>query len=99
MHLKLDDFEIQNKYLTRVSYDHQNWIHFRGIALEEKGKQIQNRLSKFKKGEIIEFEVETSDFHRSEGYCEIVEIITHPPKEPNKASVIYEFSGQVKPLL
>jgi hypothetical protein len=96
MKLKLDDVEIKNKYLSRVFWTHDQELWFKGIALEESGKKIHDQLSRFKNGEIVEVEAETSSYDIFEGICEIVEIDLPTPE--NVAPMLFRFSGKLKPI-
>ena len=97
MYLELNDFEIGNRHLSRVFWTHDQELWFKGVALEEDGKRIHDRLSEFKKGQTIEVGAETSSYDIFEGICEIVEIKI-PPPEVDKAPAIYRFSGILKPI-
>lgn len=97
MRLKIEDLEIRNKNLNSVSWvlrdGHE--LLFSGVALEDEGKKICDRLSQFKKGEVVEVEAETGSHEQFEGICEIDEI-TIPPPEDAKAPAIYRFNGYLK---
>lgn len=98
MYLKLDDLEIERKNLKAVVFDIDHRILFAGRALEAEGKRICDRLSKFKEGQIIEVEAESSDYGRYEGICEVVEM-KFPPPTLDKAPAIFRFEGILKQVL
>ena len=97
MRLKIDNLEIENKHLNSVSWvlREGHTLRFSGVALEDEGKGICDRLSEFKKGQIVEVEAETRSYELFEGICEIDEI-TIPPPEVDKAPAIYRFHGYLK---
>ena len=97
MYFILDDLEIQNKHVNSVFFGHDQTMHFSGRALEEDGKKIGDRLSRFKKGQIVEVVADTSSYRHYEGICEIIEI-EFPPPTIDKAPAIYRFRGKLKPV-
>jgi len=97
MSFQIDDLEIISKHLQSVFWTHDKELWFKGIALEEKGKGICDRLSQFKKGQIVEVEGSTDNYSIVEGIFEIIEI-TIPPPDVSKAPAIFRFSGRLKPV-
>ena len=98
MPLKLDGFEIEDRYLTSLKDRGDTIVTFRGRALEEKGKEICEELSKFKKSDMIEvLAVNASNSLWREGIYEIMELKIIPPPL-DRAPAIYRFSGLLAPV-
>lgn len=97
MPLIFDGYEIEDRYPINMLPDGDQIIRFQGRALEGTGKAICERLSKYRKGDIIEVEIISfsTGFIR-EGIYKIVEIQTQPP--PQEAQAIYRFSGILEPV-
>jgi hypothetical protein len=94
MYLKLQTVEIPEKYLTNLFGDTQKRWHFSAIALDEEGKELSEKLSKFTEGETVE--VIAEDRHGLfEGYCEIVKLEIEYPEDFNTAPWIYRFRGEL----
>ena len=94
--VRVGTVEIGHQYLDYVIASLGGSIHFEGKALEEIGRRIHSQLQELKKGDIVEFEAETSPpfITNIAGICEIVNV--NLEVESQRAPVIYKFSGQLQ---
>ena len=95
MPLELDDLRIEDRQLTSLIFDADNDIFFNGRALDKEGKDICDRLAKFKIDSLVEVTAE-SHYIRREGVYRIYEIKI--PSREEKDRVIYRFSGKLTPV-
>ena len=94
--IKVGNLEIGYQYLDYVIADISGSIQFTGKALEETGRRIHAELQQMKKGDIVEFEAETSPPFTAiiAGICEIADL--NLQVESQRAPVIYKFSGRLQ---
>lgn len=95
MQIEIDNFKIENRHLTGVIFNYDKDIYFQGRALDDEGKRICDRLSKFKMGSTVEIKAE-SDYHTRQGVYEIYEILIPAREEKDRA--IYRFSCKLRPV-
>lgn len=99
MYLELNSLRIGTKHLNNIFWTHDNKIRFSGAALDWEGQDICNRLSQYRKNQIVEVGAEFRIFDIFEGICEIDEIEIPPREETDKGPVIYRFSGTLRPVI
>lgn len=94
--IRVGTLEIGHQYLDYVIASVGGSIHFEGKALEEIGCRIYSQLQELKKGDIVEFEAETSppSITNTAGICKILNV--NLEVESQRAPVIYKFSGQLQ---
>ena len=95
--IKLDDLEIHNRQLKGLVFDFNGDIYFYGLALDFEGKEICNRLSRFKLNSIVEVVAESAT-NSSEGVYKLYAIDIPSREEINGDRVIYRFSGKLAPI-
>jgi len=94
MYLLLQTAEFDEKNVQFLALDSDQHLHFRAIALDEKGKELYEKLSKFRVGEVVDVIAETDSGH-FEGYYKIVKL----EKELPEADAFYRFHGELEQIM
>lgn len=99
MYLELNNLRIESRHLNSIFWTQENELRFIGVALDWEGQGICNRLSQYRKGQIVEVVAEVRIFDIYEGICEIIDIEIPPREETDRGPVIYRFSGSLRPVI
>jgi len=96
MPLSIDTLKIEDKNLTGLNVGYDKEIYFSGRALDDRGKEICDKLSGFKVGSTVEVILESNQYGRRQGFYELYERVIPPREVTDRA--IYRFSGKLRPV-